>query len=1461
MNAKGITFLLSMLLFLCNGAALLAQKVSAEYINAVPSPKLEGAQPLQEGVQDLYYSDGKLFVINVWAGLQIIDVENPREPKVLGTYPTEHFAHNVFVQDSYAFTSNELEGVDILDISNPANINRIGTIETTGSAFWVVADYPYVFVAEEKEGLAVYDITNPENPIENARFKTNGWVWNLFLQKPYVFVGDKNKGLVILEMTNNDSLKKVSAFPRAKNMRSINVEDNIAYIANGPAGMWILDVSNPSRPQALSHISIDGYIYNVYRSGNSIFAANDQSQRIDIFNASDLSAPEREGRYESDQKIFDVVKQDVYLFAAADSGTVILRYNRPPIITTIENRIINEMDSLTIMADARDPDGDELFYTVRNLPEGARFDSLSGLIQWRPTYEQSGLYEDISMTVQENTASALTDQSTFSISVEHVNRPPVLADVPDDTVAENESISFSVPEGSDPDREDQGRLTYGAENMPEGAQFDPASRAFTWTPGFDQSGVHTVDFTLSDPAGEVVRDAANIHVLHVDRKPVLAAVQDQVINEDEELLLALEGEDPDREDQNALAYTMYNLPEGAQFDATTAILTWRPTYEQSGQYDSLMAVFTAGARSDSIRFNITVKHVNRAPNLATVNDQTVNENETLVFFIEGNDPDREDQGKLTYSAENLPPGAVFGPDSLKFEWKPTYEQSGRYDDLVFKVQDPSGLVDSDTITINVNHVNRSPVLAEIKPKIVNENTPLRFSLEASDPDREDSGKLSFSADALPEGASLNDSIFTWQPDYEQSGRYSPAFTVSDGRLEASQTARITVIHVNRPPVLEPVADQTVNENETLTFTVSGDDPDREDAGLWKINAENLPRGAKFDSVEYEFSWTPTFEQSGVYPITFVIHDTAGATDRQEIQIKVEHVNRSPEFAALPQQTLNENESLRFAVPPAADPDREDTGKLTYTAENLPDGATFLQDSLVLNWKPGYDQSGTYTVNITAADGEFSVEQPLVIKVNHVNRPPVMEPIPDQQTKENEVLTVQAYSSDPDKEDEGLLSLTAENLPEGAAFEADAGIFRWKPTYEQSGVYENITIAVRDSAGLSDQATFSVEVAHVNRPPELTIAESVNGKENEPLQLSLQALDPDSEDVGRLTYSAEGLPEGAQFDDQQKIFRWTPGFLQAGTYPITFRVVDTGELSDEKESVMTIADVNRPPQLDSIPDQTVLENDELLLNVRGSDPDSDNQLQFSASNLPEGAQFDPQTATMRWTPTYEQAGTYTVSFTLNDGITEVGASTTIEVQNVNRPPRFENLSDRTVKENEELAFAIETNDPDGDEPLTVEAVILPEGAVFNDGDNTLTWTPNYMQAGSYKAAFTVSDGQEKTEGSISITVQNVNRQPQIEGPAEQEVQAGETLEIMYSASDPDEQELKFRAENLPEGARVEASSGKLTWTPDSAQTGSHQFSISVSDGTAEAVVETTVVVKAAPQAETETVPADTSNGEQ
>ncbi|NOY60264.1 MAG: T9SS type A sorting domain-containing protein, partial [Calditrichaeota bacterium] len=85
-------------------------------------------------------------------------------------------------------------------------------------------------------------------------------------------------------------------------------------------------------------------------------------------------------------------------------------------------------------------------------------------------------------------------------------------------VRENETLTFQV-QAADAQNDS---VFYSAENLPLGAAFNDTSHTFTWKPTYQQAGFYTVIFNASDQTGAKSSKEITIHVLNVNRPPVIS---------------------------------------------------------------------------------------------------------------------------------------------------------------------------------------------------------------------------------------------------------------------------------------------------------------------------------------------------------------------------------------------------------------------------------------------------------------------------------------------------------------------------------------------------------------------------------------------------------------------------------------------------------------------------------------------------------------------------------------------------------------------------------------------------------------------------------------------------------------------------------------------------------------------------------------------------------------------------
>ncbi|HEU4436493.1 MAG TPA: Ig-like domain-containing protein, partial [candidate division Zixibacteria bacterium] len=755
---------------------------------------------------------------------------------------------------------------------------------------------------------------------------------------------------------------------------------------------------------------------------------------------------------------------------------------------------------------------------------------------------------------------------------------------------------------------------------------------------------------------------------------------------------------------------------------------------------------------------ITVNNVNRAPVLNAIGTKSTNENQLLQFGISSTDPDATIP---TLSALSLPTGAAFS-DSLNgagsFNWTPSFVQSGNYN-VTFIASD-GNLADSEIVAITVNEVgNQRPVLDPIGAKVGAENAFLQFRITSSDAD----GTLpALAAVGLPSGAAFVDSLnsrglFAWTPSFVQAGTYNVTFIASDGLLADSEVVTITINNTNRSPVLDPIGPRTVLEGNTMAFVVTASDPDLQTPALLAVNRPANSTFADSGNGSGVFNFTPSFAQAGVYNVTFIASD-ANLADSEVVAISVVEVgNQRPAIDSIGPKTVAEAGSLQFRVR-AVDPD----GTVPALAIlNRPTNAIFIDSGNgrgSFTFSPNFTQAGLYNVSFIASDGTFSDTELVAITVTNTNRLPVLDSIRAKAVTEGQLLSFRISSSDPDGQ---FPALTAENLPSGAAIVDSGngrGSFGWTPAFTQAGVYSVRFIASDGDLADSEMVTITVNEAG-NQRPNLTAIGSKVVDENQLLQFQISSTDPD----GTLpVLSALGLPSGAAFVDSANgvgAFSWTPSFVQAGSYSVTF-VASDGTLADSEAVSITVNNVNRAPVLAAIGAKNVNENQLLLFRISAADPDLTMPV-LSAVGLPAGAAFVDSlngAGSFAWTPSFAQAGNYNVTFIASDGTLADSELVAITVGEVNRAPVLAAIGAKTTNENQLLQFRVSASDSDLTTP-TLAAVGLPVGAAFADSTNgagSFSWTPDFFQSGSYNVTFIASDGTLADSEAVSISVININR---------------------------------------------------------------------------------------------------------
>src|SRR5262249_43021885 len=158
----------------------------------------------------------------------------------------------------------------------------------------------------------------------------------------------------------------------------------------------------------------------------------------------------------------------------------------------------------------------------------------TGVFSWTPSEAQGPGSYSITVRVTDNGTPALNDARTFSVTVNEVNRAPVLTAIANQTIDEQTLLSFTAT-ATDPDIP-ANTLTFSLDaGAPAGASIDAATGVFTWTPTEAQGpGAYSITVRATDNGSPSLSDAKSFSVTvnEVNRSPVLAAIANQTVDEE-----------------------------------------------------------------------------------------------------------------------------------------------------------------------------------------------------------------------------------------------------------------------------------------------------------------------------------------------------------------------------------------------------------------------------------------------------------------------------------------------------------------------------------------------------------------------------------------------------------------------------------------------------------------------------------------------------------------------------------------------------------------------------------------------------------------------------------------------------------------------------------------------------------------------------------------------------------------
>jgi formylglycine-generating enzyme required for sulfatase activity len=546
--------------------------------------------------------------------------------------------------------------------------------------------------------------------------------------------------------------------------------------------------------------------------------------------------------------------------------------------------------------------------------------------------------------------------------------------------------------------------------------------------------------------------------------------------------------------------------------------------------------------------------------------------------------------------------------------------------------------------------------------------------------------------------------------------------------------------------------------------------------------------------------------------------------------------------------------------------------------------------------PASSQAGTATITVTVSEGSLSASDTFVVAVNSApaNTAPTISDIAAQTINEGSNTGATAFTVGDAQTAAGSLTISGSSsnttlVPNANIVFGGSGANRTvtvTPAIGQSGT-ATITVTVSDGS-TSSSDTFVLTVNANTAPTISDIAALTINEGGNTGALTFTVGDAQTA-TGSLTLSGSSsnttLVANANIvfggSGENRTVTVAPVSGQSGTAIITVTVSD-GSLTRSDSFVLTV-NANSAPTISDIAALTIDQggNTGVIAFTIGDAQTAAGSLTLSGSssnttlvpnaNIVFGGSGANRTVTV--TPASGQAGTATITVTVNDG-SLTSSDTFVLMVNANSPPTISDIAPQTINEGGNtgaLAFTI------GDAQTAAGSLIVsgssnnttlvPTANIVFGGsgaNRTVKVTPVSSQIGAATITVTVSDGS-LTISNIFLLSVNTNTAPTISEVEDQTInQDGNASELAITIGDAQTNVFSLTLSGsssnttlVPNSNIIFGGSGAnrtVTVTPASGQSGTATITVTVSDGSLSASEDFLITVNPAAPTNMALIPA-------
>ena len=1104
--------------------------------------------------------------------------------------------------------------------------------------------------------------------------------------------------------------------------------------------------------------------------------------------------------------------------------------NDQPIISNINDQVINEDTSGIVTFYVSDPDGPIIdenisFYSNDNdnYSYSLIYDDALDVNEVSFMFEPiDDFFGDGIITIEITDGEIVSPiVQSFNISVLPINDPPFVPQLNDINMFEEETVAIPL-NANDIDGDIDLIFSYQVLSNMDMISVVIEDSILVISGQENHFGTSTISLIASD--GEASSNAMNfnINIENVNDIPIIENLSySSSINEDEEnfeIYLT-----PFDYDNDNISISVYNFnpdiipDENIMIESSNAesgierFISLDPADNKYGEFNIIVAVSDNNSPAINIEVPISILPINDPPQIINPGIVTIEEDKDGYIILQAYDLEN-DSISYEYSYNNFNLSVISNNNAI--EIIPNQNYFGN-DSLVVSVSDGQDVLEQ-VINVEVLSINDPPIIVSSPLITAYEDLLYLYQVEVFDVDDEN---FIYSLNDAPNDMTISESgLIEWVPN--EAILTSGLFTVSikdgpeDDALVDTQEINITVIPVNDPPEITSTPSLIATEDILYNYQIEIMDPDN-DVFIYELL--NQPENMNINS-DGLLSWVPI---EGVFSsglVTLNVYDGStenSLSDQQQFAIFVTPVNDSPAIVSTPDLIAFEDQLYTYQII-VSDPD---DSQFEFELNSGPEGMIISEDGMV-TWIAieGVVSSGVVDLSVFdgGEDGSIAANQIFEINVESINDAPMIVSEPIINATEDILYTYQILVDDPDDNEFNYILFS---YPIGMQID-ELGIITWLPT---EGVLSSGVVIVQVSDGgenfsSPDIQIFEINVQPVNDSPTIISIPITSALEDVEYLYQVIVSDPDDTEF---TYQLLSYPSNMSINTNGLI-EWVPlnGVLSSDAVIVS--VQDGGEdssLPAQQQFEINVTPINDPPSMESIPLDSLYAIEDVLwtYQVIANDPD-DLELNYNLMNAPDGMEIT-EGGLISWLPLEGVLTSGNVELVVSDGlenqVTPINQFFEVIVTPVNDPPIIVDINPDLLNAMEDILwnYQIEVLDPDDDEWI-YNIFIGPEGMTISE-TGMISWIPTEGILTSETIIIQVFDGGEDNVSEdwidFIVSVTPVNDSPVIISNPPLTGQTNILYTYQVLVEDPDDTEFNFSIYGSPLGMEIDLN-GNITWLP-------------------------------------------------